>query len=140
MTLRIDTIMDNREFATFRLIMQGETVDHTIDASALVGSSATLGNSELLLKSIDANISGTLGVLGYNETETTSNYMFAMSNNETTKTFMAPIGNGFASRSSDIRIELIGATGFAYITFVKNRGFENTGRQRRKPNRPNSYS
>lgn len=139
--IRVDKIADLRDIVTYRIMFHSVNGKvNEIDASTLVGSSASLGTAQLSFKAVHSSIQGHLSITCENTVTSSSSLIFCVGSGHTNVTLDTPIASNLSQKSSVYNIETdTASTGFAYITFQKTSGFENVGIKRRKPLKPNPY-
>lgn len=138
--IRVDKVMDLRETVSYRVSFHDYNVSETINCSTLVGNSASLGTPRMELLSIKSNVDKHFSVFNLTPGNTES-LAFSTGSGHTDLSFAGGIADQSTRHSSVVKIESHANTsGYALLTFVKKAGFENIGRGRRKPQRPNPYS
>lgn len=133
-------ISELRESVVYRLTVHNETVDSTFNASSLsIGVNSTLGTQRLSFRSISSSL--TDGISLYSTTSSdTDDLMFSVGSGQTNLSLASGIESDDSYNTGIYRLKSQGTvTGHATLTFQKVHGFENIGRYRRKPNRPNPY-
>jgi hypothetical protein len=140
MTIRFDIVKDLRETVTYRVFFENETVSETFDCSTLVGNSATLGTPRLELFSVASNVDKHISLFNVSVAGTES-ICFSAGLGSSSISFNGGVEDTSGEYSSVVKIASDNSTtGYMIMTFIKKGGFEDIGRHRRKPNRPNPYS
>jgi len=133
-------ISELREYVTFRLTVHNESVNTSFNAADLsIGVNSTLGTQRLSFKGVSSSLTGGLSL--YSTTAAgTDDLMFSVGSGQTNMSLTSGIESDDGKNTGIYRLKSNGTiTGNATLTFQKVHGFENIGRYRRKPGRPNPY-
>lgn len=137
---KFSNISELRESVTYRLTVHNQAVNTAFNAADLsIGVNSTLGTQRLSFKGISSSLTGGLSL--YSTTPgNTDDLMFSVGSGQTNMSLTSGIESDDGKNTGIYRIKTQGSvTGNATLTFQKVHGFENIGRYRRKPGRPNPY-